>query len=91
MMGRQSNSRRTKIHFVQTVQLFTLFLSLQTLFVRIDRVIVDNVRFDGVILFEELGHIHNQVADNRQAWQRTDFNRLFQTTQIGQTCQPFCR
>ena len=40
-----------------------------------------------MILFEELGHIHNQVADNRQTWQRTDFNRLFQTAQIGQTCQ----
>ena len=64
--------------FIQTVQLFTLFLSLQTLFVGIDRVVVNDVRLDGVVLFEELGHVHNQVADDGQTGQRADFDRLFQ-------------
>ena len=82
--GRTTGAQNT---FVQAVQLFALFLSLQTLFVGIDRIVVDDVRLNGVVLFEELGHVHNQVADDRQTGQRADFNRLFQATQIGQTCQ----
>ena len=73
--GRAAGAQNT---FVQAVQLFTLFLSLQTLFVGIDRIVVNDVRFDGVVLFEELGHVHNQVADDGQTGQRADFDRLFQ-------------
>ena len=73
-----SRTASTQNTFIQAVQLFTLFLSLQALFVGIDRIIVDDIRFDGMVLFEELSHVHNQVADDGQTGQRADFDRLFQ-------------
>lgn len=37
--------------------------------------------------FEELGHIHDQVADDRQARQRTQRDRLLQAVNVGQAGQ----
>ena len=40
-----------------------------------------------MVLVEELRHVHNQIADNRQTWQWTQLNRLFQIANVGQTSQ----
>ena len=40
-----------------------------------------------MVLIKELRHVHNQITDNRQAWQWAQLNRLLQVTDIGQTSQ----
>ena len=40
-----------------------------------------------MVLLEELGHVHNQIADNRQAGQRTQHDGLFQAADVGQAGQ----
>jgi hypothetical protein len=54
---------------VQAVELFALFGRLQALLLG-RRIVVDQVRLDRVVLLEELGHVDDQVADDRQAGQR---------------------
>lgn len=50
--------------FIQAVQLGALGLALQAFLLRVDRVVIDHIGFDGVILLEELGHVHDEVADD---------------------------
>jgi hypothetical protein len=40
-----------------------------------------------VVLLEELRHVHDQVADDRQARQRTQRDRLLQAVNVGQAGQ----
>jgi len=76
----------TQDALVKTVQFFTVFRRLQALTLR-GRIVVDQVRLDRVVLLEELGHIHDQVADDRQPRQRTQNNRLLQAVNISQAGQ----
>jgi hypothetical protein len=40
-----------------------------------------------VVLLEELGHVHDQVADDRQARQRAQGDRLLEAAQVGHAGQ----
>src|SRR5690606_16824257 len=72
---------------VQTIALLTGFRRLQTLFLW-RRSIVDQERLDRMVLVEEVGHVHDQVTDNRQTWQWAQNHRLFQVAHVGGAGQP---
>src|SRR5439155_19283011 len=86
--GRTSRrAARAEDAFVQPVELFPLFGRLQTLLFRRRRV-VDQIRLDRMVLLEELAHVHDQVADHRQAGNRSQLNRLLELLQIGDASEP---
>ena len=47
--------------------------------------VVHQPGLDGVVMGEELRHVHDQVAYHRKAGQRTQHDRLFQPVERGQT------
>ena len=71
---------------VQAIELFALFGALQALFLR-RHVVVDQVGLDRVVLLEELRHVHDHVADHRQAGQGLEHDGTGQGAHIGQTGQ----
>ena len=54
----------TKNALVKTVKLFPLLGRLEPFFLR-RWVLIDEKRLDGMVLLEELGHVDDQVANNR--------------------------
>ena len=78
---------RAQDALVQAVQLFALLRRLQPLLLG-RRLIVDQIGLDRVVLLEELRHVHDQVADHRQARQRPHHDRLLQIGQLGDARQP---
>ncbi len=67
---------------VQAIQLLALGRWLQTFFLRRNRVI-DQERLDRMILLEELGHVDDQIANDRQTRQWSQHDRFSQLVQIG--------
>ena len=71
---------------IQAIQLFTIFWRLKALALGW-RIVVDQIGFDRVILFEELGHIDDHIANHRQTGKRTKHDGLFELIDISQTGQ----
>src|SRR5690606_37660273 len=79
----------TQDALVQTIQLGAIFRRLQTFDGR-SWSIVDQIGFNLLELLVEDRHVNNQVADNRQSWQRTQndlavFGNLHGWRNTGQT------
>src|SRR3546814_20194463 len=58
------------------------FRALQTLFLG-RRLIIDQERLDRMILIEEVRHVDDKIAHDRQAGQRLEHDGLFELQQIG--------
>ena len=71
---------------VQAIEFVAFFRALQTLFFGRHGV-VDQVRFDRVVLLEELRHVHDQIANYGQAGQGLQDDGAGQAQHIGQAGQ----
>ena len=77
---------RAQDALVQAVQLVALLGRLQALLLG-RQLVVDEVRLDRVVLLEELRHVDDQVAHDRQPGQRLQHDRVLQRAHVGQARQ----